>query len=327
MRRRDFIKIIAGAAAAWPLAARAQQPAVPVIGFLNSTTAATTAYRVAAFQRGLNEAGFAEGRNVAIEFRFAEGDFHRLPALAADLVGRRVAVIVTDYPSAATAKAVTSTIPIVFVVGADPVEGGLVGSVKRPGGNVTGVTFFSAPVIAKRLELLHTLLPKPAVVALLMDTNQRSQSANAQVRDVEAAARALGRHTLLVQASTENEIDAAFATIGQTGAGALFAGTSASYTSHRRKLVALADRHALPASYHLREFVQEGGLMSYGASDTEAFRRGGLYVGRILKGERPAEMPVELPTKYELVINLRTARTLRLEIPPGLHALADEVIE
>jgi putative ABC transport system substrate-binding protein len=275
----------------------------------------------------LNEAGFAEGRNVAIEFRFAEGDFHRLPALAADLVGRRVAVIVTDYPSAATAKAVTSTIPIVFVVGADPVEGGLVGSVKRPGGNVTGVTFFSAPVIAKRLELLHTLLPKPAVVALLMDTNQRSQSANAQVRDVEAAARALGRHTLLVQASTENEIDAAFATIGQTGAGALFAGTSASYTSHRRKLVALADRHALPASYHLREFVQEGGLMSYGASDTEAFRRGGLYVGRILKGERPAEMPVELPTKYELVINLRTARTLRLEIPPGLHALADEVIE
>src|SRR5262249_17012317 len=304
MRRRELIAGLGASAATWPVAAPAQQSTVPVIGILNSTAAATTSYRVAAFREGLNEAGFAEGRNVAIEFRFAEGDFDRLPALVADLVGRRVAVIVTDYPSARTAKAVTTSIPIVFVAGADPVEGGLVGSLKRPGGNVTGVTFFSAPVIAKRLELLHALLPKPAIVALLMDPNPRSLSAQAQLRDVEAAARALGRRTLLCRASTENERDGAFGTIAQAGVAALFAGTSAFYTSHRRKLVALADHHALPASYHLREFVQEGGLMSYGASDTEAFRRGGVYVGRILKGEKPAEMPVELPTKYELVINL-----------------------
>jgi len=326
MKRREFITFLGGAAI-WPPVARAQQSMVPVIGFLNSTTAATASYRLAAFRQGLNEAGLVDGRNVAIELRFAEGDFDRLPPMVADLVDRRVAVIVTDYPSARTVKAATSTVPIVFVAGADPVEGGLVGSLKQPGGNVTGVTFFSAPVIAKRLELLHTLLPQPAVVALLMDPNPRSLSAQAQMRDVEAAARALGRHTLLVQASTENEIDAAFAAIAQARASALFVGTSAFYTSHRRKLVALADLHALPTSYHLREFVQEGGLMSYGASDTEAFRRGGLYVGRILKGEKPAEMPVELPTKYELVINLRTARTLRLEIPPRLRALADEVIE
>jgi putative ABC transport system substrate-binding protein len=300
---------------------------MPVIGILNSTTAATTSYRIAAFREGLNDAGFVDGRNVAIELRFAEGHFDRLPALAADLVGRPVAVIVTDYPSARAAKATTSTIPIVFVAGADPVDGGLVSRLNRPGGNVTGATFFSAPVITKRLELLHTLVPKPAVIALLMDPNPRSPSAQVQMRDVEEAARALGRETLLVQASTENEIDAAFPTIVQAGAGALFVGTSAFYTSHRRKLVALADLHALPASYHLREFVEEGGLMSYGASDREAFRRGGLYVGRILKGEKPGEMPVELPTKYELVINLRTAAILRLEIPPMLRALADEVIE
>jgi putative tryptophan/tyrosine transport system substrate-binding protein len=327
MIRREFIAAFGSAAMALPVVARAQQPVAPVVGILSSTAAATTSYRVATFRRGLNEAGFVDGRNVALELRFAEGHFDLLPALAADLVDRRVAVIVTDYPSARTAKAATSTIPIVFVAGADPVEGGLVSSLKRPGGNVTGVTFFSAPVIAKRLELLHALLPQSGVVALLMDPSPRSLSAQAQLRDVEAAARALGRQTLLVQASTENEIDAAFATIGQAGVGALFAGTSAFYTSHRRKLVALANLHALPASYHLREFVQEGGLMSYGASDTDAFRRGALYVARILKGEKPAEMPVELPTKYELVINLRTARKLKLEIPPRLRAIADEVIE
>jgi putative tryptophan/tyrosine transport system substrate-binding protein len=326
MKRREFIAGL-GSATAWPQVARAQQPAMPVIGILNSTTAATTSYRIAAFRQGLNEAGFVDGRNVAIELRFAEGQFDRLPALVGELVGRRVSVIVTDYPSTRAAEAATSTLPIVFVAGADPVDGGLVGSLNRPGGNVTGVTFFSAPVTTKRLELLHTLVPKPAVIALLMDRNPRSPSAQVQVRDVEAAARALGRQALLVQASTENEIDAAFATIVRAGAGALFAGTSAFYTSQRRKLVALAELHALPASYHLREFVQEGGLMSYGASDREAFRRGGVYVGRILKGEKPAEMPVELPTKYELVINLRTATALRLEIPPMLRALADEVIE
>jgi putative ABC transport system substrate-binding protein len=325
MRRRELIAGL-GSVAAWPLTTRAQQ-AMPVIGILNSTTAATTSYRIAALRQGLNEAGFVDGRNVTVEMRFAEGQPDRLPALAADLVGRRVSVIVTDYPSARAAEAATSTIPIVFVAGADPVDGGLVGSLNRPGRNITGVTFFSAPVITKRLELLHTLLPKPVVVALLIDANPRSPSARAQLRDAEAAARALGRQTVLVQASTENEIDAAFATIVREGAGALFVGTSAFYTSHRRKLVALADLHALPASYHLREFVQEGGLMSYGASDQEAFRRGGFYVARILKGEKPADLPVQLPTKFEFVLNLKTANALGLTIPETLLATADEVIQ
>jgi putative tryptophan/tyrosine transport system substrate-binding protein len=325
MERRQFITLLGGAAVASPRVVRAQQPAMPVIGFLHSTTAAATSNRVAAFRQGLNEAGFVDGRNVAIEFRFAEGHLDRLPALAADLVGRRVAVIVTDYTSAPAAKAATSTIPIVFVTGADPVEGGLVGSLKRPGGNVTGVSFFAAPVSAKRLELLHALLPKPVVIALLLDPNPLS--GEAQLRDINAAARALGRHIPIVQAGTESEIDAAFATIVQAGAGALFVGTGAFYNSHRRKLVALADRHALPASYHLREFVEDGGLMSYGASDTDAQRRAGRYVGRILKGEKPGDLPIELPTKYEFVINLATARALKLEIPPTLRALADKVIE
>jgi putative tryptophan/tyrosine transport system substrate-binding protein len=268
-----------------------------------------------------------EGRNVTIELRFAEGHLDRLPALATELVDRRVSVIVTDYPSTRAAEATTSTIPIVFVAGADPIDGGLVGSLNRPSGNVTGVTFFSAPVIGKRLQLLHTLLPKPVVIALLMDTNPRSPSAQVQLRDVEAAASALGRQNLLVKASTENEIDAAFAMIVRAGAGAVFLGTSAFYTSHRRKLIGLADLHALPASYHLREFVQEGGLMSYGASDREAFRRGGGYVARILKGERPADLPVQAPTKYETVLNLKTAKALGLTIPETLLATADEVIQ
>ena len=298
---------------------------MPVIGFLNSTTASATSNRVAAFRQGLNEGGFVDGRNVAIEFRFAEGRLDRLPALAADLVGRRVSIIVTDYTSGLAAKAATSTVPIVFATGADPVEAGLVGSLNRPGGNVTGVSWFTAPVTAKRMELLHALLPQPVAIAVLVDV--KTLSGEVQLRDMEAAARTLGRQIPIVQAGTESEIDVAFATIVQEGAGALFVGTGAFYNSHRRKLVALAERHALPASYPLREFVEVGGLMSYGASDTDAHRRAGRYVGRILKGEKPSDLPVELATRYELVINLATARALKLEIPPNLRALTDAVIE
>jgi putative ABC transport system substrate-binding protein len=320
MKRREFITLLGGAAAGWPLAARAQKPAPPVVGFLHSTSAAATSNRVAGFRQGLNEAGFVD---VVIEFRFAEGQLDQLPELAADLVSRRVAVIVTDNTSTPAAKAATSTIPIVFVSGGDPVDAGLVGSLNRPAGNVTGVSFFTAPVIAKRLELLHELVPKPAVIAALMDPNLTQ----ATLHQLEVAAGALGREILIAKAGTESEINAAVATAAQAGAGALFVGTGANYNSRRHQLVALAARHRLPASYHLREFVAAGGLMSYGASDTDAHRRAGRYVARILKGEKPGDLAVELPTKYELVINLATARTLGIEVPKMLRAIADEVIE
>jgi len=324
MRRREVIAGLGASAATWPLAARAQQRAVPVIGILLSTSAVATSNRVAAFRKGLSEAEFVDGGNVLIEFRFAEGQLERLPELAADLVSRRVAVLVTDNTSTPAAKVATSriSIPIVFVSGGDPVDAGLVGSLNRPGGNVTGVSFFTAPVMAKRLELLHELVPKPAVIGALMDPNLQPM-----FQQLEAAAGALGREILIATAGTENEIDAAVATIAQAGAGALFVGTGANYNSRRQLLVALAARHRLPASYHLREFVVAGGLMSYGASDTDAHRRAGHYVARILKGEKPGDLAVELPTKYEFVINLATARTLGIEVPPSLRALTDEVIE
>jgi putative ABC transport system substrate-binding protein len=325
VRRREFITLFGTSAAAWPLAARAQQRAVPVVGYLDNTTAAASSNRVAAFRQGLSEAGFVEGRNVAIEFRWAEGQLDRLPAMAADLVRRGVAVIVTNNTTTPAAKTATSTIPIVFVAGGDPVESGLVTSLNRPAGNVTGVSFTAAPLNAKRLELLHELVPKPALIAVLMDANLNALEALLQA--MEASARALGRQILIVRAGTELQIDAGFATIVQAGAGALFVGTGAFYNSRRRQIVALAGRHALPASYPLREFVVAGGLMCYGASDTDARRRGGLYVGRILKGEKPSDLPVELPTRYELVFNLATAKALRIEIPAKLLALADEVIE
>jgi len=321
MRRRDFIAGLGGAVA-WPLAARAQQPAMPVVGWLDST-AASTADRLGAFRRGLSETGYVEGRNVAIEFRFAGDQLDRLPGLAADLVRRQVAAIVVNTATTVlAAKTATSTIPIIFVSGADPVEAGFVTSVNRPGGNVTGVSFTTGPLNPRRLQLLHELVPKPAVIAALMDSNSQTQ-----YRDLEASARALGRQILIVNAGTENEIDAAFATIVQAGAGALFVGTGPFYVSRRRQIVALAARHALPSSFSLREFVVDGGLMSYGTSDTDAYRRGGLYVGRVLKGEKPGDLPIELPTRYELVFNLATAKALRLEIPAKLLALADEVIE
>jgi putative ABC transport system substrate-binding protein len=321
MRRRDFIAGLGGVVAS-AVVARAQQPAMPVVGWLDSTAASTT-NRLTAFRQGLSAAGFVEGRNVSIEYRFAEDQINRLPALAADLVGKRVAAIVTNNIATAAAKAATSTIPIVFVTGGDPVENGLVTSLNRPGGNVTGVSFSSNPLNPRRLELLHELVPKTAVIGALMDAN----FGEAPVRELDAAARTLGRQILIVKAGNEREIDTAFATIVQAGATALFGGTGAFFNSRRRQIVALAARHALPASYHLREFVEAGGLMSYGASDTDAFRRGGLYVGRILKGEKPADMPVELPTRYELVFNGATAKAIKLDIPANLLALADEVLE
>jgi putative ABC transport system substrate-binding protein len=326
MRRRDFITLLGSAAAAWPFAARAQQLAVPVVGYLDSKVAAAAADQVAGFRKGLSEAGFVEGSNLApIEFRFAGDQRDRLPELAADLVRRRVAAIVVNAPSAPVAKAATSTIPVVFVIASDPVEAGLVTSLSRPSGNLTGVSFTTSALSLKRLELLHELVPKPAVIALLWDPN--TASGEGQLREAEAAARALGRQVLSVRAGTESEIDAAFATIVQAGAGALFVGNSPFYNSRRQQLAVLAARHALPASSNIREFVVAGGLMSYGASDTDAYRRGGLYVGRILKGAKPSDLPVELPARYELVFNLTTAKALKLDIPAKLLAIADEVIE
>jgi putative tryptophan/tyrosine transport system substrate-binding protein len=324
MRRREFIKLIAGAAA-WPLAASAQRSALPLVGYLDSTTAAARVNRVLGLRQGLSETGFAEGHNVAIEFRWAEDEPDRLPAMAADLVRRQVVVMVVSGPALAAAKAATSTIPIIFVTGADPVEDGYVTSLNRPGNNVTGASFNSGPLEPKRLELLHELIPKPAIIAALMDPNV--VQSEIKLRAVEAAARALGRQILAVRAANEREFEPGFATIVQAGARALFIGSGPLYFNKHRQLVALADRHQLPANYGWRQPVEAGGLMSYGASDTDACRRAGHFVGRILKGARPSDLPVELPTKYELVINLRTARKLKLEIPPRLRALADEVIE
>jgi putative ABC transport system substrate-binding protein len=324
MRRRDFITWLGGLTAAWPLTGRAQQTAMPVIGYLESKGAAASAYQLEAFRKGLAEAGLIEGRNVAIEFRWADDQLEKLPAMAADLVRRRVRAIVTVNTSTPAAKAATSTIPIVLISGGDPVEAGLVTSLNRPGGNVTGVSYISTALTPKRLELLHDFVPKPAIIAVLLEGSRRLE---AESQTVEAAARALGRQTLIVKAGNESEIDAAFATIVQAGAGALFLGPTALYNSRRRQLAVLAARHALPASSSVREFVVSGGLMSYAASDTDAYRRGAHYVGRILKGEKPADMPIELPTTYELVINLATAKMLKLDVPPKLLALADEVLE
>jgi putative ABC transport system substrate-binding protein len=292
---------------------------MPVIGWLDNTPSTTN--RVAAFRQGLSAAGFVEGRNLSIEFRWGENKL--LPSLAADLVRKGVAVIVTNGSSTLAAKAATSTIPIVFVTGGDPVTAGFVDSIARPRGNVTGLSFNSAPLNPRRLEFLHELVPKPAIIAMLMDANFGEDYS----RDVTAAALALGRQTLIVSAGNERAIDAAFVTLVQAGAGALFVGTGAFFNSQRRKIVALAAAHGVPASYHLREFVEVGGLMSYGASDADAFRRAGLYVARIIKGEKPGDLPVELPTRFELVVNRATANALKLDIPAKLLALADEVLE
>jgi len=325
VKRREFITLVGGAAA-WPLGARAQQPAVPVIGFLDATTAADSVYRVSAFRDGLKEAGFIDGHNVAIDLRWAENKLDRLPALASDLAQRQVALIVGQNISMRAIRAATSIIPIVFVSGGDPIASGLVTSLSRPGGNITGVSFASTALQPKRLELLHELIPPPATVAWLRDT--RAPDFETEERDVESAARELGRHILSLNAQSPGDIDAAFATIVQSRAGALLIGSAILFSTRRRQIAALAARHGVPAISNLREFVVAGGLMSYGASDTDAYRRAGShYVARILKGANPGDLPVEMPSKYELVINVVAAKALALDIPAKLLALADEVIE
>jgi putative tryptophan/tyrosine transport system substrate-binding protein len=326
MRRRDFIALVGGAAVASPPAAHAQQPAMPVIGFLSAVSPGPFAQRIAAFHQGLTEAGYVEGRNVAIENRWAEEHYDRLPALAADLVGRRVEVIVTYTDAAAlAAKAATATIPIVFINGADPVRAGIVPSLSRPGGNVTGASFFGVDLAPKQLALLHEVAPKAAVVGLLVDENVPDFVT--QVPAVQEAARILGLQLIVLKVGTASDIDTAFAALVRERAGALVVGTGALLTNRRKQIIALAARHAVTAIYPFREFTADGGLISYGNNVPDSFRQAGVYAGRILKGARPADLPVILPTKFEFVLNLKTAKAMGIEIPPAVSARADEVIE
>ena len=327
MNRRKLITLVGGAAAAWPLAARAQQPAMPVIGFLNSTSPTAWAHLVAAFRQGLGEMGFVEHRSVGIEWRWAEGRYEQLPALAADLVRRQVAVIVSTggLNSIFAAKAATTDIPIVFTTGTDPVKDGLVVSLNRPDGNITGVHMFVSQMEGKRLGLLHELVPTAALIGVLL--NPTRLPAERQLKDVQEAARAIGQQIHIVHASSERDLATAFMTLAQLRAGALLVGADPFFNSRRDVIVELAARHAIPAIYEQREFVVAGGLMSYGTSLPDGYRQVGIYTGRILKGEKPADLPVFQSSRFEFVINLKTAKALGIEVPPNLSARADEVIE
>ena len=321
--RRQLIAALGGAVA-WPLAAQAQQPATPVIGFLRPTRAAESGQLVAAVRQGLRESGYPNDK-VAVESRWADGQPERLPKLAAELIALQVAAIVASIDAARAVKVATASIPIIFVTGADPVASGLVSNINRPGGNITGVSFYDVPITGKRLALLRQLVPKAEIIAVLQDPNFAVHEA--ETREIAASARTLGQKIITLEAGSEQEIDAAFAIMAKSGAGALMVGAGEFFDSRRSQLVGLAAFHAIPASYALSGFVDAGGLVSYGASRTDAYRRAGIYVARILKGEKPGDLPVELPIKYELVVNLKTAKTLGIEVPPTLLAIADEVIE
>ena len=324
MKRRDFITLL-GAAAAWTVAARAQQQPLPMIGFLRVTSEASAANLVRAFRRGLNEAGFVEGQNVAIEYRWANGDVGRLPELANDLVRRQAAVIIGHSIAVQAAKAVTSTTPIIFVIGSDPVRTGLVSNLNRPGGNLSGVMFTTVDVMAKRMGLLNDLVPKAKVIGLLLDPNL--PEVEVELKLVEAAAKAKGLGVVTVKAASVSEFHAGFATLAQDGAEALLVGGGPFFTSQRQRLALLSARYAIPASFSDREFAVVGGLVSYGPSQSDAYRRAGIYAGRVLKGEKVGDLPVELPTRFELVINMGTARILGIDVPLHLQQIADEVIE
>jgi putative tryptophan/tyrosine transport system substrate-binding protein len=326
MRRREFVTLLSGAAVAWPLAARAQQPALPIVGFLSGSSADTYTRLVSAYKKGLDEIGFADGRDLTIEYRWAEGHYEKLPALAADLVHRQVAVIVSSSSTASVAaKEATSIIPIVFSSGEDPVKAGLVTSLNRPGGNVTGIYNFLNGLEEKRLGLLRDLVPRANVIGAIV--NPSRTDAEIQARDLQDAARALGEQIHILSASTAGDVDAAFAKLSQLQCGALIVGADPAFIVWRKQIVALAERYGVPAIYALREFSMDGGLLSYGTNLADAYVQAGIYTGKILKGEKPADLPVVQSTKFELIINVKTAKALGLAIPSGVLAIADEVIE
>jgi ABC-type uncharacterized transport system substrate-binding protein len=324
MRRREFMTLLGGATA-WPLAAQAQQQPMPVVGFVNSASPGGYVPMVAAFRQGLKEAGYVEGQNVAVEYRWAEGQYDRVPVIALELVDRRVAVLVANTPGVLAVKAAITTTPIVFTTAGDPVQIGLVGSMSRPGGNITGATTLGFELASKRLELAHELAPTASIIAALI--NPANNASETQLRELQAATRTLGLQLRVVHASSERDFDMIFANLAQLRPGALVISTDAFFISRNEQLATLAVRHALPAIFQDRAFAAAGGLMSYGGSLPETYRQAGIYTGRILKGEKPADLPVQAPTKYELIVNLKTAKALGLDVPPTLLARADEVIE